>query len=107
MAGKSRRAASRQGQLKRKKHTKGPSGIPSAPRRVAVPDTDEWGGETGIRNGLNTLDGISTLIPMSATFSGTVDSTTVIAGDTIRIFEVTKSSPYLAISGIVRELTTA
>jgi len=41
MAGKSRRAASRQGQLKRKKHTKGPSGIPLAPRRVAVPDTDE------------------------------------------------------------------
>ena len=41
MAGKSRRAASRQGQLKRKKQTKGPSGIPSTPRRVTIPDTDE------------------------------------------------------------------
>ena len=41
MAGKSRRAASRQRQLKRKQHTQGPSGIPSAPRRVAVPDSDE------------------------------------------------------------------
>ena len=74
---------------------------------IPVPDTDEWGGETGIRNALNTLDGMSTLIPMSATFNGTVDSTTVIAGDTVRVFEVTKSSPYLAISGIARELTAA
>ena len=36
MAGKSRRTASRQSQLKRKKTTKGPSGIPAG-RRVAVP----------------------------------------------------------------------
>ena len=36
MAGKSRRTASRQSQLQRKKTTKGPSGIPSG-RRVAVP----------------------------------------------------------------------
>ncbi len=36
MAGKSRRTASRQSQLKRKKNTKGPSGIPSG-RRVATP----------------------------------------------------------------------
>ncbi len=36
MAGKSRRTASRQSQLKRKKTTKGPDGTPSG-RRVAVP----------------------------------------------------------------------
>ena len=36
MAGKSRRTASRQSQLQRKKTTKGPSGIPAG-RRVAVP----------------------------------------------------------------------
>jgi len=36
MAGKSRRTASRQSQLKRKKTTKGPGGAPSG-RRVAVP----------------------------------------------------------------------
>ncbi len=41
MAGKSRRAASRQGQLKRKKQTKGPSGIPSTPSRIPVGETDE------------------------------------------------------------------
>ncbi|MDP7587258.1 MAG: hypothetical protein QGI76_04755 [Dehalococcoidia bacterium] len=39
MAGKSRRTASRQSQLKRKKNTKGPSGIPSG-RRVATPVDD-------------------------------------------------------------------
>ena len=41
MAGKARRAASRQGQLKRKKQTKGPSGIPSDARRVTIPESDE------------------------------------------------------------------
>ena len=40
MAGKARRTASRQAKLKRKKITKGPSGIPTG-RRVAVPAADE------------------------------------------------------------------
>ena len=40
MAGKSRRTASRQSQLKRKKNIKGPSGIPTG-RRVATPVDDE------------------------------------------------------------------
>ena len=40
MAGKARRAASRQGQLKRKKNVKGPSGIPTG-RRVAAPAVDD------------------------------------------------------------------
>ena len=41
MAGKARRAASRQGPLKRRKQTKGPSGIPSTARQATVPETDE------------------------------------------------------------------
>ena len=40
MAGKSRRTASRQSQLKRKKPIKGPSGIPSS-QSVATPVDDE------------------------------------------------------------------
>ena len=40
MPGKSRRIASRQSQLKRKKTTKGPSGIPTG-RRVPAPVDDE------------------------------------------------------------------
>ena len=39
MAGKARRAASRQGRLKRKKNVKGPSGIPTG-RRVSAPAVD-------------------------------------------------------------------
>ena len=38
---KARRAASRQGQLKRKKNTKGPSGIPSTLRGATVPETED------------------------------------------------------------------
>ena len=41
MAGKARRAASRQGQLKRKKQTKGPSGIPAPGRVASVPEADD------------------------------------------------------------------
>ena len=40
MAGKARRAASRQGRLKRKKNVKGPSGIPTG-RRVSAPAVDD------------------------------------------------------------------
>ena len=41
MAGKGRRTASRHAQLKRKKTTKGPSGIPAAAQRVASPEVEE------------------------------------------------------------------
>ena len=41
MAGKARRAASRQGQLRRKKQTKGPSGVPPTAPRETVPQSDE------------------------------------------------------------------
>lgn len=41
MAGKARRAASRQGQLKRKKSVKGPSGIPSSDRMVGDSEGSE------------------------------------------------------------------
>ena len=45
MAGKARRAASRQGQLKRRKQTKGPTGIPSTTRGATIPDKDEAAGD--------------------------------------------------------------
>ena len=37
---------------------------------------------------LNTLDGFSTMQPMTLTFNGVVDETTIRAGDTVRVFEV-------------------
>ena len=45
MAGKARRAASRQGQLKRRKQTKGPSGIPSGAPPTKAPQVDESANE--------------------------------------------------------------
>ncbi len=81
------------------------SGSADGTANIPVEDPNQWNGEVGLINGWNTLDGVSTLVPMTATFNGTVNASTVVAGDTIRLFEVTKSAPYLAMSGIVRELT--
>jgi len=50
---KARRAASRQGQLKRKKSTKGPSGIPSLQRQVTVPETED---STAVPAGVDEAD---------------------------------------------------
>jgi len=52
MAGKSRRTASRQSQLKRKKTTKGPGGIPAG-RRVAVPASADAAVPSGTHAGLD------------------------------------------------------
>ena len=41
--------------------------------------------------GLNTLDGFSTIAPFTVTFSEPVDRTTLQAGVTVRVFEITKS----------------
>ena len=51
MAGKARRAASRQTQLKRKKNTKGPSGIPTG-RRVTVPAGPAGGDDAAAADGV-------------------------------------------------------
>ena len=48
MAGKARRAASRQGQLKRKKNVKGPSGIPTGQRVSALAVDDTTAAPTGV-----------------------------------------------------------
>jgi len=52
---------------------------------------------------LNTLDGFSTVAPMSTKFSDAIDSATVIPGDTVRLFEVTLVNG--AVAGVVAELT--
>ena len=54
---------------------------------------------------LNALDGFSTNAPWSATFSAAIDPATVIAGQTVRFFEVTRPSPAsIGVTAIVREL---
>lgn len=53
---------------------------------------------------LNSLDGFSTMQPMTLTFNGVVDESTVIAGDTVRVFEVELFSFFLYATDVVREL---
>jgi len=56
---------------------------------------------------INTLDGWSTTAPWTMQFQGgaSVDAATVVAGQSVRMFEVTLSGPGGAVTGIVRELT--
>lgn len=55
---------------------------------------------------LSALDGFGTVAPWSTTFSAEVDPATVVAGQTVRFFEVTRPSPLsLGVTAIVRELT--
>ncbi len=54
---------------------------------------------------LSALDGFSTVTPWSTTFSAAIDPATVVAGKTVRFFEVTRPSPTsLGVTGVVREL---
>ena len=54
---------------------------------------------------VNQLDGFSTSNPIIADFGMAVDPASVIVGDSVHIFEITKQGP--AITGVVRELSAA
>lgn len=64
------------------------------------------------RAALNALDGFSTVAPLTANFSGSLNAGTVKAGSTVRVFEITLVNPFLnpttttpfAITGVEREL---
>ncbi len=53
---------------------------------------------------LSTLDGFSTVAPITAQFSSSIDSATLIGGETVRLFEVTLSGVGGAVTGITTEL---
>jgi hypothetical protein len=54
---------------------------------------------------LNALDGFSTVSPWSSTFTDSINPATVMAGSSVRVFEVTTFPNTIAVSGVVRELT--
>lgn len=64
------------------------------------------------RVALNALDGFSTVAPLTARFSSTLQADTVKAGDTVRVFAVTLVNPFLnpttpapfAVAEVTREL---
>ena len=63
------------------------------------------------RVALNALDGFSTVAPLTARFSSTLKAETIRAGDTVRVFEVELTNPFLdprnppfAVTEVKREL---
>ncbi len=67
------------------------------------------GESTGFDNpkvAMNTLDGFSTIAPISTTFATAANPATIIAGNTLHIYEVTATIQG-AVTAIVRELTAA
>ena len=61
------------------------------------------GARNPVRTALNTLDGFSTTTPITTTFGTPLDPASLVIGQSIRVFEVTKL-PIGAITGVVREL---
>jgi hypothetical protein len=53
---------------------------------------------------LSALDGFGTNAPWSTTFSVPINPATVIAGNTVRMYEVTRQAAGIGITGFVREL---
>lgn len=56
------------------------------------------------RVALNTLDGFSTTQPLTSVFSAPLDAATLVAGESVRVFEVTSDPATGAVTGIVGEL---
>lgn len=54
---------------------------------------------------MNALDGFGTSTPMTTTFSAPPSPSTLVAGSSVRVFQVTLSGPGGGVTGIVRELT--
>src|SRR3954447_7718682 len=55
---------------------------------------------------MSALDGFSTVAPWSTSFNAPIDATSLVPGDTVRVFEVTLSGPGGGVTGIVRELAS-
>ena len=54
---------------------------------------------------ISTLDGWSTVGPMSTSFSATPNPATIVSGQSVRVFEVSLTGPGGGVTGITRELT--
>ena len=63
----------------------------TADATLNIPTTDLTGGEKDLADAMNTMDGFSTIAPISTAFSSAIDASTLVAGTTVRVFEVTLS----------------
>ena len=70
---------------------------------IPVPDPTDF---SDPKVAMNALDGFSTTAPWSTTFNMPIDATSLLPGQTVRVFEVTLSGPGGAVTGIDRELAS-
>jgi pimeloyl-ACP methyl ester carboxylesterase len=77
------------------------SGTRDLTLNIPVANPDDTGDP---RVAMNALDGFGTIAPWSTTFSVPIAPGSVVAGDSVRMFEVTHSGPGGAVTGVVREL---
>jgi len=54
---------------------------------------------------MSALDGFSTTAPWSTTFNAPIDATSLVPGQTVRVFEVTLTGPGGGVTGVTRELS--
>lgn len=62
-------------------------------------DTTESASAQALKASLNTLDGFSTVAPITARFNADIDATSAVLGDTVRVFEMN--------GGVPTEITSA
>jgi len=58
----------------------------------------------GPKSAMNALDGFSTTAPWTTTFSQSIDASTLVPGDSVRVFQVNLSGIGGGVAGVVREL---
>ena len=76
----------------------------SADGTLNIP-ADPAAADFAVISALNALDGFSTIAPITAGFSSSIDETSLIGGDTVRVYEVTLTDIGGAVTGVVGELT--
>ncbi|HUD42063.1 MAG TPA: hypothetical protein VMR06_08715 [Dokdonella sp.] len=77
------------------------SGTTDLTLNIPVPDPTDY---SNPRVAINALDGWSTTTPWTTTFSAAPRATSIVAGQSVRVFQVTLSGPGGAVTGVTREL---
>ncbi len=77
------------------------SGTTDLTLNIPVPNPNDY---SNPRVSLNALDGWSTVAPMTSTFSAPPRATSLVAGSSVRVFQVTLTGPGGGVTGITAEL---
>ena len=77
------------------------SGTTDLTLNIPVPNPNDY---SNPRVSLNALDGWSTVSPMTSTFSAPPRATSIVAGSSVRVFQVSLTGPGGGVTGILGEL---